>query len=269
LEPDVRSAALTQTPAGYEQLLRGSIDIIRVGDDVWNVVVGYVEPNSLTMTPVVVGDVRYSITNSTGDTYTQKESTELVEEYQNTAAGYSWMTLRGTPMETNLGLEWYGGPTEGSKGSISCNGIPTRVGTVEVRFDTAITAAQATGGYLVNAAAAAASNTVNTDLYIGFAAGTLRMLSYQASERGQEPSDLDGPDWDVSFSALFSPNITIQSATFGAIPKQGHEWLEYLFVKKTVTVGGRKVSGTIPARAAVHKRYPEGSFSSIIGTPLP
>lgn len=102
-------------------------------------------------------------------------------------------------------------------------------------------------------------NTVNTDTFQGFAAGTVRFVTYNVRDQGDYSTR-------VSLSFALSPNVTNQTvAGFTGINKKGHEyaWVYEGLVTLTDPVSEEQTETIGPKAVYVEQVYPTAAFSGL------
>lgn len=257
-ESDVRNFARPLIPDSYDGLIFTEMAVSRISDELWDIHAEY-SPNTSPRAIVVlnVDDVRWSVKSSSGQQFRTKFSRGLVAEQ--TKNDLTALKLAGTPAQNSIGRVYY------TKKGWRIEGREISMGTVLIDVETVKSAANVSGGYLITAAQAASDQSVNAASWKGFAAGTLKLLSYSASEQGSADVSLNPPDWDVQFTMEFQANRSglVFASNIAAVDVLGHQLLEL-----EVHPGWddtKKTNDDELQRVAVHDIWPTINFSSVLG----
>lgn len=246
----VHAHAVANLPAFYNNLVLSSIDIDRLNDRTFRVSPSYKSAaDPKTRKKLAVDETRWSITSSGSETVTQTYSEELISE--TVAPGFAEYEFTGTPVEKVMGI------TNTAEG-LEVEGVEVPTGAIELSVETVKSDDQITGGYLVALAEAVARQHTNSVAYNGFPIGTLRLIDYQANDRGG-----DTPDRDINVSISYSPNLTNLDVGGGLIvpKKNGHDIVDVMYVREAVN--GLPLSK--PIRAAVHRVHDGIDFAAVLG----
>ena len=239
----------------YEGLALARISISRRSDDIWDVDPEYDPLESAAALPRLnPNEVRYAIRSVNAGTAKQLFSLELVSEtIGNNVAGYR---LAGGKSEKVIGLTK-------TKDGIEARGVDVPIGQIEINLETVKDDDAISTGYLLSLTDFANRRVTNSVMYRGFAAGTLQIVDCGSTIRAGE-----NPDWDISISMVFSPNLTnIEVGNGIVVPsKKGHQLLDILYEVKrenTAAAGSPAVvlPLAVPVRAAVHRIKDEINFA--------
>lgn len=285
---DVMSAVLSAAPDDLYGLVIDSASVERrvkddgeaLGEAIWDCSVGYVAPNRkqpYTLgSPVVVGQprpVRWSIRNAGGAALTQLKSKEFIGE--STYKDFGIVKFGTNNVTKNL-LGWKRASNSGS--SFVATGVSAQTYTVELVVETVATAAEMSGGYGVNLAAYAGKNVINSVAWKGFPIRCLQFVGCVAKQRTEKreqynPDNNDQP-WDLTLTFSYQPPETIDyptdiapinPGTGNITEKKGFEYLDIMYMEVQVTVGGKTVSLSVPARYALHRNHEEVNFDTDLG----
>ncbi|MDM4015279.1 hypothetical protein [Roseiconus lacunae] len=237
-------------PNGYLGLAKQNVHVDRYEDtdEYWLAVASYAASNvSWTRPKLEVNDVRWWVKGGGGQTVKKKFARRLVSESLPTGATHP--TLAGSPLETAMGIDY-------QDGEPLINGLDVRVGSTQIGVQTVWSHSQAvTDGRVVKVAEYANHGAVNKIAWQGFAAGTLSIEEFEAQYRSGED-----PDWDISFTFSFEPNLTNIDAGNGiTVPsKKGHQYFDTFYM-------AGEVSGVVlPVlkRVAVLEDHPEINYAA-------
>lgn len=258
-EDDVRNYAAANLPDTYDTLRIRDFETKRHenSDDVWALDVSYEHVASAQVLPALeVDDVRWGIRTSGQTSRKRLYSLGLKSETVDTTTGdsYKFNTGPRAKWKNVVGLKI------GEDGSLSVEGVDYSFSEILISAETVKSAAQISGGYLINAADLASRNVVNSTLWRGFAIGTVRLIDYSAVERAG-----DAADWDINFTLVFSPNLTnIAINSEITVPaKAGHDLLDVLYLPEKLPDGPFSVYRAV--RAAVHQWYELVNLTSQLG----
>lgn len=250
-EPAIRAAASTTLPDSYSGLGRDEVSITRLETDGrWDVTASYKHPSSSAGKKTLdVDEVRWSVRSGGGVSQRAVYSLGLISETPS-AGNY---VFSGTAMENVIGLKL------GADGNnIEVEGVDVQIGVVEIEVETTKSTTQINAGYLINGATYAANQVVNSDIWNGFAIGTMQLQSFSSVPRNEA-----SPKYDIQMSFIFSPNLTnIAVGDLTVAAKTGHDLLDVLFTR-TIIAGNLPMA--VPVRAAVHRMNPWISFASSLG----
>jgi hypothetical protein len=254
-EDDVRDYAMPRVPDVYAGLLFTKMDVKRKqeADDVWSITAYYESPaSSFALPKLSAGETRWSIRNGGGSTVKRLYSLGLVSEHVSEDTGSNYK-FEATKAERLVGI------SVGKDGKgFEVEGKDVSLGNIEISVETVVSNAEATGAYLTAASAAADANAINDNTWKVFAAETLRLIDFNASQRAG-----NNPDWDVAMTFVFSPsltNIRVPNISKPIPAKKGQQLLDVMFAEKKVG----KFSLSVPVRAAVHDWYPKINFASVL-----
>jgi hypothetical protein len=109
---------------------------------------------------------------------------------------------------------------------------------------------------------AVANSPVNNASFKGFAAGEVKFMGVEGSQRGK------GGDWELNFKFAASPNSTsIEVGDITGIVKKGWEILWMYFEESVATMGSDKARAVKARDVYVHQVYKSSDFSTMgIGT---
>lgn len=275
-ESHARAYVRTNAPTSYDDMVRTKIattELVKAehGEAIWRCSVTYESPELTQRDPVEPGDpIRISVRSAGQGSSKRLYSDELLEEQSNTSD--SIYDFDGTPLELAMGIK-FDGP--GNPDFVP-EGIDYPLGVTHIIAEQAVLSSTISAGYLVRLAEAANQSYTNSDLWNGFAAGTLRFLEFDATENGS--TDVASQFYTLSFTLEFQRNIPIaeinaQLAVLGIDPfttisqVKGHEHIEINSVQEEVQVdAGPPVINKIcqtPVRAAVHRIYPVTAFGTL------
>lgn len=255
-ETDADVHAFAVLPANIPHDYRGlgitkiRIERLEEDDSIWSLTANYASRSaSQTQPKLDVGEFSWRIRTTNAGSQKQTQSTALVAEVT-AAANFAYT---GTPLEKALGI------TGTEKGGYEIEGVDKPTGSIVIDTTSVVSAADITAGYLVTIAAHAAQFSVNSLAWEGWAAETLRIMSYAAKPRSADSGA--APDWDISLSFEFSPNLTgLVVGGLAPIDKKGHDYLDVLYARAVVS--GLTVSK--PVRAATHQRFPKINYATVL-----
>lgn len=243
----------TNIPHAYLGLFIRNVQFGRHEDteEYWLVVATYASGTaSWTIPKLDVDEVWWAITGGAGESRRRTYSDSLISE--TLPAGATSPTLTATANELAMGLVHRDGDFE-------IDGIELPVGGTRVAVRTVWDHAGAiTAGRLLAAAEYNDLYATNSVAWKIFEAGTLQIEDFNASYR---PGT--NPTWDVSFTLLYSKNLTNIDVGNGIVvpSKKGHEILDVLYMKKQVD----GLPLPVPVRAAVHAWTPSVNFTTVLG----
>lgn len=249
-EADVRAYAIANIPTIYDGLGFTKVGVKRKADAIFDITATYEPLNSPYTLPALEPDeVRYSIRSGSSGSMRRTYSDSLISE--TVATGMTEYEFSGTAVERVIGIKH-------TSDGLEVEGVDVPTGQIELSLETVKDNTAISGGWLVTLAEYANAFAFNSATYKGFAAGTLQIVDYQASQRGGS-----NPDWDISISMIYSRNLTSINVGNGiTVPsKLGHDYLDVLFARKVIN--GLPLS--VPVRAAVHRLYPYIDFNVTLG----
>lgn len=228
-----KSALLDASPVLYDGLVRQSLSIERVAEDIWEGTVRYG-----LLQPPQTGDSTYQF-DTGGGTQHITQSIQTVGRYA--PAGKMAPDFRGAIGVTHDSVE----------------GVDITIPVYSFSETHYIAADQVTGAY--KATLFALTGKVNNASFRGFAAGEVLFLGASGSKRGEE-------DWEITFRFAASPNAT--GLTVGEITGIAKKGWEYLWVRYADDVDDdAKVLVKRPIAVYVEQVYQYGDFSQLeIGT---
>lgn len=153
------------------------------------------------------------------------------------------------------------------KGSVNVNG-EGEVGGVDLDFPTytwtethIVPDSTVTSAYK-GAVYAVANSPVCNASFKGFAAGEVKFMGMEGSQRGK------GGDWELNFKFSASPNFTsLTVGTLTSIIKKGWEYLWVFYDESVVTLGSDKARAVTPRDVYVERVYDTSDFATLgIGT---
>lgn len=238
-------------PHTYEGLQIRAVSLIQTDDhDRWNIIASYGSPSfPLTLPQLEVGDIRVQVQSGNGGTARRTFSRALISE--TLAPGVTVPTLAGTAAATAVGIVYRDGDFE-------IEGVDVPIGGTSIQIETTFSHAQmVTGGHQLALSNFIDEKAVNSDTFLGYPAGCLRVDT--GSLRPQSGNE---PDWDVVLNMEFSQNLTNISVGNGiTVPaKLGHHQLDVLFTKDEI----QGLPIPVPKRAAVHEMFPTAPFNTAI-----
>ena len=228
-----KSALMAATPVFYDGLVRQSLHIQRIAQDIWEGSVRYGQ-----LQPPETGDSTYQFDTGGG---TQHITQSLATVGRYAPPGKVAPDFRGAIGVTHDNVE----------------GVDITVPVCHFSETHYIASALVTGGY--KATLFALTGKVNGAAFRGFSPGEVLFLGASGSKRGQD-------DWEITFRFAASPNVSgLQLGNITGINKKG--W-EYLWVRYADDEdAAAKVLVKKPIAAYVEQVYPYGDFSGLgIGT---
>ena len=257
-EDDVRDHCRANLPTGYFGLVRENFSLARASDSLWEVDVEFGPADSAKALPKLeVDQTRYSIRGGSGGSAKRTFSLGLISEH--VAPGVGGLRLADGPAERIIGLTV-------DKNGYEAKGVDEPVGQISIDIETVKNAENISGGYLVSLAEYAKRQLVNSATFRGFAAGTLKIVDFDAAVRGG-----DDPDWDISIQIEYEPNLTniVVGNGITVTSKKGHELLDVLYdvqIRNTAPAGPPvKLPLAVPIRAAVHQMKDTLNFNTALG----
>lgn len=229
----VKSALAAASPVLYDGLVRQSMHIERIAEDIWEGSVRYGK-----LEPPETGDSNYQFDTGGG---TQHITQSLATVGRYAPPGKTAPDFQGAIGVTHDNVE----------------GVDITVPVYNFSETHYIASGLVTPGY--KATLFYLTGRVNNAPFRGFAAGEVLFLGASGSKRGQE-------DWEISFKFAASPNMT--GLTIGDITGIAKKGWEYLWVRYAdAEDAAAKVLVKRPAAVYVEKVYPDGDFSLLgIGT---
>jgi len=228
-----KAALAAAAPVLYDGLVRQSLHIERVSEDVWEGSVRYGK-----LQPPETGDSTYQF-DTGGGTQHITQSLQTVGRYA--PPGKTAPDFQGAIGVTHDNVE----------------GVDITVPVYNFSETHYIASSLVTGAY--KATLFYLTGKVNGFPFRGFAVGEVLFLGASGSKRGQD-------DWEITFRFAASPNLTgLQVGSIAGISKKG--W-EYLWVRYADDEdAAAKVLVKKPIAAYVEQVYDYGNFSGLgIGT---
>tara|TARA_R110002020_G_scaffold433252_1_gene643358 strand:- start:5 stop:559 length:555 start_codon:yes stop_codon:yes gene_type:complete len=182
-------------------------------------------------------------------------SEEFINESANPLAALKW-TLAGRTDEVKRIIGW----RLTSEGATTTEPVDFPVGGVEIGVELAVSAAQVTAGFLVSVASHAANQAVNSALWNGFAARTLRFTNYSATPRNGPT-----PAWDLNYTFDYSPGVTVTVDSL-TVTKAGQHYLDVVTeLWELPTAPGVGLMVPQAVRLATHRMRPEIDYATELG----
>ena len=228
-----KSALAAVAPVLYDGLVRQSLHIQRIAQDIWEGSVRYGQ-----LQPPETGDSTYQFDTGGG---TQHITQSLATVGRYAPPGKAAPDFKGAIGVTHDNVE----------------GVDITVPVFHFSETHYIASELVTGGY--KATLFALTGKVNGAAFRGFSPGEVLFLGASGSKRGQD-------DWEITFRFAASPNVSgLQLGNITGINKKG--W-EYLWVRYADDEdAAAKVLVKKPIAAYVEQVYPYGNFSGLgIGT---
>ena len=206
------------------------------------------------------GGYRMTIRSAGGSSVKLLESLELINEQVDPLYQDKW-TLTGANVSDRVNrlLGW----RLTSDGATTNEPIDVQIGGVEIGVELAVSAAQVTAGFLVTVAGHAAQQAVNSVIWNGFGAKTLRFTNFSATPRNGA-----NPAWDLQYTFDYSPAETVvfDAGTPGewSINKAGQHLLDLVTEYKEIDATKGWFLPFI-VRAATHQIRPEINYSTELG----
>jgi len=228
-----KTALAAASPVLYDGLVRQSLHIERVAEDIWEGSVRYGE-----LQPPETGDSTYQF-DTGGGTQHITQSLQTVGRY-------------APPGKTAPDFQGAIGVTHDNVEGVDITVPVYNFSETHYLADEIVTPA-----YKANLFAL--TGKVNGAPFRGFAAGEVLFLGASGSKRGQE-------DWEITFRFAASPNVTgLQVGNITGIAKKGWEYLWVRYADDEDAVA--KVLVKKPIAAYVEQVYQYGDFSGLgIGT---
>ena len=228
-----KAALAAASPVLYDGLVRQSLHIERVAEDIWEGAVHYGK-----LQPPETGDSSYQF-DTGGGTQHITQSLQTVGRYA--PPGKVAPDFQGAIGVTHDNVE----------------GVDITVPVYNFSETHYIAAGLVTEGY--KATLFFLTGKVNADPFRGFAAGEVLFLGASGSKRGEE-------DWEITFRFAASPNV--QNLTIGGINGIAKKGWEYLWVRYADDEDtNAKVLVKKPIGVYVERVYENGDFSGLgIGT---
>lgn len=259
-EAQIRAYAKANIPAFYEGLTRKDIRFTPEETDknLWLARAQYTSPEdeSNKPTPNPGEGYLWTIKSGGGATVRQLYSLGIIDEV--VATGYSDWAVKNASGNVRYIIGW----EETAEGGVKANGTDLDVGGVEIGVRYSVSAADVTAGFLVSVAGYAALRAVNLNAWNGFAAKTLRLINYSASERNSEGANA----WDIQLDFNFSPFQQVQMQGL-QIDKQGQHLLDVTTQYKKVDASDLALPDII--RLATHKVRPEIDYATALKLSTP
>ena len=262
-ETAVTTYLLANLPATLDDLLLQSLKISREdADDYWSCDALYSAPsnpkNRQQMQPG--GGYRMTIRSAGGSSVKLLESLALINEVVDPLYADKW-TLTGANVSDRVNrlIGW----RLTSDGSTTNEPVDIQIGGVEIGLELAVSAAQVTAGFLVTVAGHAAQQAVNSQIWNGFGAQTLRFTNFSAT-----PRNGTAPAWDLQYTFDYSPAevVTFDYGRVGelSINKAGQHLLDLVTEYKEIDATKGWFLPFI-IRAATHQIRPEINYSTELG----
>jgi hypothetical protein len=228
-----KTALAAASPVLYDGLVRQSLHIERVAEDIWEGTVRYGK-----LQPPETGDSTYQF-DTGGGTQHITQGLQTVGRYA--PPGKTAPDFQGAIGVTHDNVE----------------GVDITVPVYNFSETHYIASGLVTPGY--KATLFFLTGKVNGAAFRGFAAGEVLFMGASGSKRGQD-------DWEITFRFAASPNVTgLVIGNITGINKKGWEYLWVRYADAEDAASGTLVKR--PIAAYVEQVYPYGDFSGLgIGT---
>lgn len=274
---DVLQYLRDEVPAEINGLYPRDYKVLsRVSDDVkaiWSCEAEYDSrpPRGFPAALSVAGQVRITIRSGNGGTENRIISEEIIAEAADQDE-FKWIAKN--EIKNLIGFE--SEPKKEASTMFSVTGVPIASSAVEITVETLmLNSYWATTGGLLLTAEAAGNSVVNQNAWRGFPVRSLRLDSFEASQRVSEPGqdpDTNENDWDVTYSFEFKPSVTLPDSAYGGLtarfagPKMGHDYLDRLFVPSDIPIPGTNFIVTVPKlkRLAIHRIFEQVDFATVL-----
>lgn len=219
-------------------------------------------------------DVRISIRSGTGGQLLRTYSIQMVEEIYHSAP-WNWELTEISDLLNVVADDDEEGVT-----MFTAKGIQVPVGTVEIVVETIVSDKVAlTDNYLIDAAGWAGKNVINEEPWRGFNKLDLKLINFDASQRGGDEADSEKNEagWDIVYIFAFSPTVSVTDLNKNPPPghafwpaggksdwtqdKGGWDYLDTLYVNDIVRIGAFTFSVPQARRMSVHRIYEAISFN--------
>ena len=249
-EPDVRAWYEANNADTYDGLLWESYTIERMeADGWWEAVATYVSSQHKDPeTPEPDDFWLWSIRGTSSGTQRRMMSLALTDEAK---ASETWNFTGSTKHARVLGL------TKNADGGFAAEGADVPVGAIELTARGSVDVSGGNANYLVTSAGYAAQSAVNSAIWNGFAAKTLRITSFDATQRA------DTTVWDITYGFNFSPFFTITGV---GLDKDLNVPGQYFadVAREDAVVTSKTFSVPAIVRVGVHQLFPEINYQTIL-----
>ncbi len=209
------------------------------------------------------GDVDYALVGQTNEPFQAGDSTQTFEigtesvhvfKSKATVAAY---TEAGTAVTTTFGSLINVG-ADADIGGVDLD-VPTFTFSVMRIFaDADVTEAYIQDVFDVM------TNPINDDTFFGFAAGSVKFMGLQGSQRGNEG------DWELSFRFAVSPNATglkfdgiTGTESITGVAKKGWEYLWLYMASKPISADSLKIMKPYVVKVYVERVYGDSDFDTL------